>query len=66
MEIKPEDLSVNGWSSKRQSPWIASTPKGVRVIHLPTGTVIEEDSERTQHGNKKVALDRLKVELEKI
>ena len=66
MEIKPEDLRVNGWGSKRQSPWIAYTPKGVQLIHLPTGIVIEEDSERTQHGNKRVALERLKVELEEI
>lgn len=32
---------------------------GVRVIHLPTGTIVEATTARSQHMNKKIALNRL-------
>jgi peptide chain release factor 2 len=35
----------------------------VRIRHLPTGTVVESQEERSQYRNKQIALDRLREEL---
>jgi protein subunit release factor A len=59
-EIKPDEIVINAWSSKRQGAWNPSVPNGVQIVHLPSGTVVEEDSARSQHKNKAIALDRLR------
>ena len=66
MQFSPEEIRINGWSSKRQGGWSLSSPKGVQVIHLPTGICIEIESERTQHQNRYLALKELQRQLNEI
>jgi protein subunit release factor A len=40
---------------------VAMVSVAVRAIHIPTGTVIEENSYRSQHMNKEAALTRLRA-----
>jgi protein subunit release factor B len=42
------------------------TESGVRLIHLPTGTKSTSRSERSQHRNKTLALERLRRKLERL
>ena len=42
-----------------------TTDSGVRLIHLPTGVRAESQSDRSQHRNKAIALERLRAKLEK-
>ena len=58
MSIDRKDLSINSWS-KRKSGFSLVEDKGVRIIHLPTGAIIEADSERSQHANLGKAIAQL-------
>ena len=40
------------------------TDSGVRLTHLPTGTVVASRRERSQHRNRQIALERLRRRLE--
>ncbi|MFV2006205.1 MAG: peptide chain release factor-like protein [Longimicrobiales bacterium] len=40
------------------------TESGVRLTHLPTGTVVTSRRERSQHRNRQIALGRLRRRLE--
>lgn len=40
------------------------TESGVRLTHLPSGVVVTARESRSQHQNRKVALTRLRVQLE--
>ena len=40
------------------------TESGVRLTHLPTGTVTASRRERSQHRNRQIALHRLRQRLE--
>lgn len=40
-----------------------TTDSGVRLTHLPTGIVVTAREERSQHRNRRVALDRLRKKL---
>jgi protein subunit release factor B len=42
------------------------TESGVRLVHLPTGTKSTSRSERSQHRNKALALERLRRKLERL
>ena len=57
--IDRKDLSINSWSSIRKSGFSLVEDKGVRVIHLPTGTISEADRERSQHANLGKAIKKL-------
>jgi protein subunit release factor A len=41
------------------------TESGVRLVHLPTGLTATSRTERSQHRNKSIALQRLREKLEK-
>lgn len=41
------------------------TLTAVRLVHIPTGLVVTSGNERSQLENKKIALEQLKVELDK-
>lgn len=43
-----------------------TTDSGVRLIHLPSGVRVESRSERSQHRNRKLALERLRAKLEEL
>ena len=40
------------------------TESGVRLVHLPTGITVSSRTERSQHRNKAIALERLRGKLE--
>ena len=65
MNIKPEDIKVNSWSSKKRSSWDMHMANGVQLIHLPTGIVIETEEKRSQHANRALALKILEDKLSK-
>lgn len=62
MDIKPKDVVIKSWTSK-PSKWVYQPPEGIELIHLPTGIVIREDSERSQHKNRNLAFEQLKKKL---
>lgn len=43
-----------------------TTESGVRLVHLPSGLRVESRSERSQHRNRKLALERLRTRLEEL
>lgn len=43
----------------RKTPAVNMMPNCLRVLHIPTGTVVEESSDRLAHKNKHRALTRL-------
>lgn len=63
--INPDDIRI--FSYDRRSLYSGSfgfhMSRGVHIIHLPTGIEVKEDSERSQHKNKDLALSRLEEEL---
>ena len=42
-----------------------TTDSGVRLVHEPTGIRAESRSDRSQHRNKQLALERLRAKLER-
>jgi len=53
VEIKPEDVRVDTFCSGGPGGQHQNkTQSGVRLTHIPTGTVAESRSERSQHKNK--------------
>ena len=58
-EFEPEDISITAWPPGSSSWFIHRVVHGIRVVHLPTGTVVTCDSERSQHRNRELALQQL-------
>lgn len=66
MEINTNDLHINTFKGKHNSKggWSTETPLGVKIVHIPTGYVVECDDFRSQHKNKEVCIEALKELLE--
>jgi len=64
VEIKPEDLRVETFKAGGAGgQYVNKTESAIRIIHVPTNTIVASQQERSQMQNREVAMNILRAKL---